>query len=138
MVDQQLYHEAANKLHTDIQQLIAGSDFSQFNHIALHNIYLLTSFLYYQYNEIVISDNKFDALCKYILDNFDDFELVVRHKEHTLIRDRLTAGTGFDIKITPIWYGIVEHYRRTGSVESRQNPVKIVKEVKSRKQMSFF
>lgn len=104
--------EAASKMYRVIQHIESGMLFEEFNFIALHNIYLLASFLYYKFNISPMSDNKFDMLCKYLLDNYDKVEKVVWHKDKTLSRDRLSAGTGFDIEIIPIWSRIIQHYQR--------------------------
>ncbi len=69
--DSQVWSDAADRLEAVICSINKGTTPDCFNFIALHNVYLLTSFLYYHYNESVISDITFDKLCKYLLDNFD-------------------------------------------------------------------
>jgi hypothetical protein len=59
------------------------------------NIYLMTSYLYYNRYVSAISDNNFDSICKYLYDHFDSVEH--QHK-HLLSKCDLKAGTGFAIK----------------------------------------
>lgn len=56
--------------------------------------YLMTSFLYYQKDESLISDGLYDSLCKLMLDNWDSIE---HPHKHLINRDALVAGSGFDI-----------------------------------------
>ena len=67
--------------------------------IMLHNFYLITSWLYYEVNEEVIRDTKYDEICNYIKDNFMTFFMApIWHKEKTLQYERFAAGTGFDLE----------------------------------------
>ncbi len=110
--DNTIWFKAANKMYRIISHIESGMSFKEFNFIALHNIYLLASFLYYHYDTSPMSDNKFDMLCKYLLEHYEEVEKVVWYKDKTLSKDRLSAGTGYDIEITPIWHGIIQHYQR--------------------------
>ena len=56
--------------------------------------YLMTSYLYYHEDESLISDGLYDAMCKLMLDRWD--EITHPHK-HLIHKDALAAGSGFDI-----------------------------------------
>ena len=62
------------------------------------SLYMMSSYLYYQKNESVISDELFDQICKKILDNWKD----IKHPHKRFIRYvDLKAGTGYAIKKYP-------------------------------------
>ena len=59
--------------------------------------YLMFSYLYYEKDINLITDNEFDTLCKTLLDKLDG--LTHMHK-HLVKKESLTAGTGYDIVYT--------------------------------------
>ena len=60
--------------------------------------YMMCSYLYYQKDESVISDELFDQICKKILDNWKD----IKHPHKRRIKKSdLEAGTGYAIKKYP-------------------------------------
>lgn len=61
--------------------------------IYLHNLYLVTSYLYYEMNISMISDSLYDKLCGYIHDHLEEFMVMCWHKQ-TLDAELLRAGTG--------------------------------------------
>jgi len=57
--------------------------------------YLMYSYLYYEKNETIVSDDVYDKLCKKLYDEWDN----VKHFHKYLIdKETLTAGTGFSLK----------------------------------------
>ena len=60
--------------------------------------YLIASYLYYQRFESIMDDHCFDAICKRMVECYDDIE----HEYKRLVtRDDLIAGTGYTIKDYP-------------------------------------
>lgn len=57
--------------------------------------YLIHSFLYYQIGHSVISDEEYDSICRYLLDNFDAIE---HEHKHLLDKEALAAGTAYHLK----------------------------------------
>lgn len=55
-------------------------------------IYLVTSYLYYNMARSIISDHEFDRLCKELAEGWDTFEH--QHKHCTSLGD-MVAGTGY-------------------------------------------
>lgn len=55
-------------------------------------LYLIASYTYYIYDQVVIEDHEYDTICKRLYDHFDEFEH--QHK-YLLSKDSLKAGTGF-------------------------------------------
>ena len=59
------------------------------------SFYLAASYLYYCRDISILSDNTYDRLSKWLLENIDNLE----HTNHNLIdKDALRAGTAFHIK----------------------------------------
>jgi len=57
--------------------------------------YLMASYAYYKQNESLLSDEVFDKMCKWMIENWDSIE----HKHKGFInKESLSAGTGFDIE----------------------------------------
>jgi len=62
------------------------------------SLYMMSSYLYYQKNESVLSDELFDQICKKILDNWKD----IKHSHKRRIKKvNLVCGTGYTIKKYP-------------------------------------
>ena len=60
--------------------------------------YMMASYLYYQRNESIISDELYDQICKKILNNYEN----INHPHKRRIkRSDLKAGTGYTIKKYP-------------------------------------
>lgn len=55
-------------------------------------VYLITSFLYYNQCKSVITDHEFDRLCKELAEGWDTFEH--QHK-HCTSKEDMVAGTGY-------------------------------------------
>ena len=133
--ESQIWLEAAAKIYECIRKLISEANFSEFNIIMLHNIYLVTSLAYYRFDESYIPDHLFDQLCKYLLDNFDVAERVVRNPSETLCKHRLSAGTGFDLKYSPAIFNIYQHFSRLASnvtpVHFKKRPESLIQKSKT-------
>lgn len=57
--------------------------------------YLMTSYLYYIENEVIISDGLYDAICR----RLDEDWRTIEHPHKKLIKRRdLKAGTGYTLK----------------------------------------
>jgi hypothetical protein len=69
--------------------------------------YLLSSYLYYVEGRSVLTDSEFDALCKELLDRWDEVDH--RHK-HLTSREDLEAGTGYAIQYPSIVIGAARHW----------------------------
>jgi hypothetical protein len=112
MKDEQIWKEAADGLFEAVNKIEAGEWFNSFNPIKLFNLYLVASLLYYRHSISVMSDRKYDLLCRYLLLRYDRIKEIVWNKE-LLNKERLQAGTGFDIETYPApIYCISQHYIR--------------------------
>jgi hypothetical protein len=69
--------------------------------------YLLSSYLYYVEGRSILTDSEFDALCKELLERWD--EVTHRHK-HLTSREDLEAGTGYAIQYPSIVIGAARHW----------------------------
>lgn len=59
--------------------------------------FLMSSYLYYECNKSVFSDEDFDLLCERLLENFDN----VKHMhKHLINKEDLKSGSGYAIKYT--------------------------------------
>ncbi|MGC3025864.1 DNA ligase LigA-related protein [Burkholderia sp. DN3021] len=85
--------------------------------------YLMSSYLYYEEGRSVLSDTEFDALCKELLERWD--EITHRHKDLTT-REDLEAGTGYAIKYPSIVVGAARHwwYANNPQVLEARKPTK--------------
>jgi hypothetical protein len=64
----------------------------------IFGLYLFHSYAYYKVHYTFIPDEKFDSICKLLLDNWDKFE----HRfKHLISKDDLEAGTGYAIQYPP-------------------------------------
>jgi NAD-dependent DNA ligase len=61
--------------------------------------YLAASYAYYTRYESLLSDETYDKMCKYMLDNYEKLEHT--HK-HLVDKEALRAGTGYQIKEYPL------------------------------------
>lgn len=96
MTDQDIWNETALNLFAFIQFLETGeAEVKDIPLIALHNIYMVSSYAYYKQNHSYMRDDVFDSICKYLLENFEEARKVVRHPEKYLDKSLLQAGTGF-------------------------------------------
>jgi len=113
MTDEQMWKEASDKMYESVRKIEQGKWFDDFNCIQLFNIYLIASILYYRHPYIsIMSDSKYDSLCRYLLVRYDLIKEVIWNKE-LLNKKRLAAGTGFDIdKYPTAIYCISQHYMR--------------------------
>lgn len=69
--------------------------------------YLMSCYLYYEEGRSVLSDAEFDALCKELLERWD--EITHRHKA-LITKEDLEAGTGYAIKYPNIVIGAARHW----------------------------
>ena len=61
--------------------------------------YLISSYLYYQLDKCIITDEEFDGLCKIILKRWD----VIKHHHKELIdKEALDTGSGFYLRVFPL------------------------------------
>ena len=75
--------------------------------------YLMSSYLYYKEDKAVLLDSEFDLVCQRLLDEWDD--IVHWHKE-LIIKDNLSAGTGYAIGEYPnrVKYAALSFYSKYG------------------------
>ena len=111
MKDEQIWKEAADGLYEAVKKIEKGEWFDSFHPIKLFNIYLVASLLYYYNNVSIMSDRKYDSLCRYLLIRYDLIKDIIWNKE-LFTKERLQAGTGFDIKYPAAIYCISQHYER--------------------------
>lgn len=57
--------------------------------------YLSSSYAYYCRFTSMLSDECFDKMCKYLLDNYDKIE---HHHKHLVTKEMLAAGTGYNLR----------------------------------------
>ena len=57
--------------------------------------YLAYSYLYYEKDVSLISDEEYDSLCKKLYDNWDE---VVHYHKHLIDKEALLSGTGYHLK----------------------------------------
>lgn len=86
-----------------------GGDISQLNPVQIHNVYLLTSCLYYKHAVSIIRDEVFDYICKYMLHYYETFKQHVMWADKYLDPDLLRAGTGFSLAFDDTTLLIAEH-----------------------------
>lgn len=58
--------------------------------------YLIASYCYYCRYESILSDEVYDKMCKYMLDNFDKLEHV---NKNLVDKAALLAGTAYQLKV---------------------------------------
>jgi len=64
----------------------------------------MSSYAYYKLNESLLSDEVFDKMCKWMLENWDNVE----HRHKSLVnKESLSAGTGFDIEFNFFAQGLL-------------------------------
>ena len=88
--------------------------------ITLHRlipIYLMSSYLYYECDKSVLTDEEFDYVCKSLYDNWDILDHM--HK-HLIDKENLKAGSGYGITYTNLimssalkWYELNKNRRLT-------------------------
>lgn len=91
---------AAETLHTNLRK-----DLNDLSIRQLYTQYCVASLAYYTFNESIMSDDRFDTLCKYLLDDYDP----------TIIHcdvDTLKSGTGSQHKGGPNTFNLFMAYRR--------------------------
>ena len=59
--------------------------------------YLVYSMLYYQFDESLISDHDFDAICKELLTRIKNNSTIPEELEKFITTDNLEAGSGYDV-----------------------------------------
>lgn len=112
MKDELIWQEAAERMYETVLRIEQGEWFDSFNSIQLYNLYLTASILYYRQNISILSDHKFDLLCRYLLLRYDIIKEKLWNKE-LFSKERLNAGTAYDIKKYPAAiYCISQHYVR--------------------------
>ena len=57
--------------------------------------YLMYSYLYYEKNKSIVTDDEYDMICKRLYDEWNDVE---HYHKHLVDRDSLLAGTGYHIQ----------------------------------------
>lgn len=60
----------------------------------LVSYYMMSSYLYYELDKNVFTDDEFNMLCKRLLAEYDD---ITHHHKHLVSKDNLSASTGYDI-----------------------------------------
>lgn len=85
-----------------IDKIDAGAPLEGFELVSLTNVYLHCSYAYYELNESLMSDARFDQLCRYLHDNFDMLEMMgVRGVGDVIVKDNLAAGTCLGVFYNP-------------------------------------
>lgn len=78
--------------------------------ISIHRLvpyYIMSSYLYYVKDKQVLDDTDYDALCKRLLENWDD----VKHPHKRRIRKGwLVAGTGYTMRYTNMMKSAAEQW----------------------------
>lgn len=76
-----------------------------FAHVAIRE-YAVHSHIYYEYNESIISDEEFDSLCVWLLENF---KWIKPHDINDYLdEDRLEEGTGYHLKVAGLTRELAE------------------------------
>lgn len=104
-------YETEEVLHLTVDSIVTNNS-KDLNALSLRQMYVLysiSSLLYYQYDKSMMSDSKFDHICKLLLDNYDP-EIIHVSKED------LKAGTGFSIKHGTTSHNICQTMMRLGVV----------------------
>ena len=57
--------------------------------------YLIHSFLYYEKDDPIISDEEYDRICKML---YDAYDIVEHHHKHLIDKNSLLAGTGYHLQ----------------------------------------
>lgn len=75
-----------------------GADLEQYNVVLLSNLYLLSSYLYYELSaDPIMSDPSFDRICKHLHANYHKMQDVVWWVATLFPKDSLAAGTGYHL-----------------------------------------
>lgn len=112
LTDDIMWQEAAQRLHTAAERISGGEWFDSFPPIQLWNLYLVACNFYYNHPYIsIMPDHRFDLMCRYLLVRYDLIKKVIRNKE-LFTKDRLKAGTGFDLTYPQPIYVISQYYWR--------------------------
>ena len=61
--------------------------------------YLISSYLYYQMDKCIITDEEFDGICKIILKRWEEIK---HHHKDLIDKDALDTGSGFYLRIFPL------------------------------------
>jgi NAD-dependent DNA ligase len=78
-------------LHSDRQELVIYET----NPNMLIPYYLMYSYLYYEKDESIISDDEYDRICKTL---YELYPVLEHPHKHMVDRDALMSGTGFHIQ----------------------------------------
>ena len=79
-------------------------------------IFLMSSYLYYEKNKSVLTDEQFDNVCKKLYNNW---EKVTHMHKHLISKDDLLAGSGYGIKYTNmIKGGAMSWYKQEKGVKN--------------------
>lgn len=88
--------KAVTDLVDTAAEVESSRNFSEIGHKAVA-LYIVSSLLYYKFSCTIMSDATFDALCQYLLENYD--EVVGPSPVGKLVdKESLEAGTGFAIQ----------------------------------------
>ena len=77
--------------------LVRGADLSTVDVNRLVPYYLMSSYLYYEHDLNVFTDDEFNFICRRLLDEYDD---ITHTHKYLLDKDNLRASTGYDLKYT--------------------------------------
>ena len=96
-------------------------DFNSFSTDKLCRWFICHSYLYYEYDQSIISDHEFDALAKILLDRWDELEYNKEMKEYWIdqigiTKDDLIAGSGhsLDFKNLPLRMQMIVQTLKSG------------------------
>lgn len=96
---------------------------NQFRYYSIQQLvylYLMSSYLYYICDKSYMLDEEFDALCRYLLDNFSEVRKV--KLSPLLTEDRLREGTGYHLaeKDYPKSLRMAAHYNYSITEKKRE------------------
>ena len=82
----------ADHLWNVAQRLNRGAPFTSLKPVGLWNLYMVASYLYYYEESSILTDDGYDQLCKWLLENYQPIK-------HTDLYDpeALKAGSGYHI-----------------------------------------
>ena len=89
--------EASRKYQRVVDEIEAGAAFEDYSLITLTTLYLIACYLYYEMMAPPLSDEKFDALCKYLCGQVDELEGAGVWHAELFERESLAAGTGYHL-----------------------------------------
>lgn len=98
-----LPEQIADHLKDLAEQVNSGVSFNLLKPVGLWNLYICASYLYYREDKSLLTDEKYDSLCRYILENITPIR-----DTHLYDREALQAGSGYHINMSNTNHMLVE------------------------------